>query len=147
MGRLTNIALACALDPALMRTVGQVLWTGGAIDVRLTETELEQQRHNAHPAVRQACAVTPYYMDFYESILGVRECAMHCGLLLGLAMDPTLVREARHLPVAVELGGKHTRGMMVVDRRTARHGGQDTPQAHPRCRRRPLQASAPPGAR
>ncbi|MCL4561535.1 MAG: nucleoside hydrolase [Chloroflexi bacterium] len=38
---------------------------------------------------------------------------------MGVALDPTLA-EAQMLPVVVETGGKHTRGMTLVDRREGR---------------------------
>lgn len=33
MGRLTNIAIACSLDPDLMKTVGRIYWMGGVFSV------------------------------------------------------------------------------------------------------------------
>lgn len=102
------------------------------MDVRIGDDDLrELLRGDPHPVVRHACAVMPYYLDFYESVLGVREAAMHCGLLAGIALDPTLVTEAHRISVAVELAGGHTRGMLVVDRRAHRrlagldHAGPD----------------------
>jgi len=61
--------------------------------------------------------------------LGEPALTLHDPLAVGVALDPSLV-EADSLPVAVEVGGVHTRGMTVVDRRSERSGRA----AWPRCR-------------
>jgi purine nucleosidase len=62
--------------------------------------------------------ILPYYFDFYERRLGVRECAMHSALTVAIAADPGLVRAEVSGPASIELSGARTRGMLVVDRRT-----------------------------
>lgn len=90
------------------------------MDVRFTEQDMRSLDRSNHPAITHLHAVIPYYLDFYESILGVREGSMHCGLLLGIALDPTLITEQHALSVGVETVGTLTRGMFVVDRREMR---------------------------
>ncbi len=90
------------------------------MDVRFTEQDMRSLRRSNHPAITHLQAVIPYYLDFYESILGAREGSMHCGLLLSIALDPTLITEQHTLAVGVETAGSLTRGMLVVDRREMR---------------------------
>lgn len=90
------------------------------MEARITGDDVEKMRSVNHPGVQHLVRVVPYYLDFYQSILGVRECAGHCGLLLSIAVDPTLVTQTYRLPVSVETNGEFTRGMLVVDRRDLR---------------------------
>lgn len=173
MGRLTNLALAYLLDPAVMNSIRQIYWTGGSISVpgnvrAVTEANLDGDPEAARvlfnsgapltilpldvtmralvtaedvarmatsriPGVLHLSRILPYYLDFYESILGVRAAAAHCGLLLSIAADETLIAKSHRLPVDVELGGNFTRGMLVVDRRSLR---ADTPTEQPGTRTR-----------
>lgn len=94
------------------------------LDVTMTalilEADIERLKAVRHPGVQHLVRIVPYYIDFYESILGTRACAAHCGLLLALAMDPSLITRSHRLPVDVEVGGSLTRSQLVVDRRKLR---------------------------
>ncbi|WP_083258047.1 nucleoside hydrolase [Rhizobium sp. YK2] len=160
MGRLTNLALAYCLDPELMKTVGSIMWLGGAhstsgntsptgeanldgdpeaarivlrpelpvtivtldvsMDARITDADVQAMKAVEHPGVQHLTKILPFYLDFYEKILGVRECSGHVGLLLAMVAHPSLIRKIYRLPVRVETAGEFTRGMLVVDRRTLR---------------------------
>lgn len=87
---------------------------------RVTAEDVHAMAAVEHPGVQHLSRVLPYYLDFYESILGIPEAAAHCGLLLAIAADESLILEAHHLPVDVELAGALTRGMSVIDRRALR---------------------------
>lgn len=87
---------------------------------RISEADLQSLRDVRHPGVQHLLKVLPFYLDFYESILGVRECSGHVGLLLAMVAHPSLVLQTHTLPVHVETAGEFTRGMLVVDRRTLR---------------------------
>ncbi|WP_296071444.1 nucleoside hydrolase [uncultured Agrobacterium sp.] len=100
------------------------------MDARITADDVTAMGDVANPGVQHLTKILPYYLDFYESILGVRECAGHCGLLIAMAIDPSLILSSHRLPVAVETGGEFTRSMLVVDRRKLRsvvaHEGYET---------------------
>ncbi len=88
--------------------------------VCLQRDELDRIAKVDTPGARHLAAVVPLYLDFYESVLGVPEAAMHSGLAMSIAIDPSLVTDLRRLEIHVELDGRRTRGMTVVDRRPIR---------------------------
>ncbi len=108
-------------DPELPLTI---LSLDVTMHARITNDDVQVMGKVDHPGVQHLAKVVPYYIDFYETIYGVRECAGHVGLLLALAMDPTLITKSYTLSVGVETSGDLTRGMLVVDRRKLRALGE-----------------------
>lgn len=90
------------------------------MDALVFEEDIEKMKAIEHPGVQHLVKVVPYYIDFYETIYGIRACAGHCGLLIALVIDPTLITQAHKLRVDVETRGDLTRAMLVVDRRKLR---------------------------
>lgn len=90
------------------------------MNVRISEADLRSLDGSQHPAIQHLLSITPYYLDFYESILGVREAALHCGLLLSIALDETLITEEHALEVAIDTSPGVARGAMIADRRGLR---------------------------
>ncbi|TCR73360.1 nucleoside hydrolase [Rhizobium sp. BK376] len=91
-----------------------------SMNARISDEDVEKMKSVRHPGVQHLVKVLPYYIDYYETIYGIRACAGHVGLLLALVMDPTLIKKVHHLPVDVETKGELTRSMLVVDRRKLR---------------------------
>lgn len=90
------------------------------MSARIYQEDVERMRAVQHPGVQHLVKVLPYYLDFYETVYGIRACSGHCGLLLALVMDPSLITKAHNLQVDVETQGELTRSMLVVDRRKLR---------------------------
>lgn len=86
----------------------------------ISQDDIDRLKRVRHPGVQHLVKIIPYYLDFYESILGERVCAGHCGLLLALVIDPTLITKTHRLNVDVELNGRLTRSQLVADRRKLR---------------------------
>lgn len=91
-----------------------------SMDALVTEEDVRAMAKIDHPGVQHLVRVLPFYLDFYESILGVRACSGHVGFLLACLADPSLITKRYRLPVQVETAGEFTRGMLVVDRRSLR---------------------------
>jgi purine nucleosidase len=124
-GNVTPVAEADALhDPegadlvlaadCRVTIVGLDVTTRALLDV----AGLERMERVGTAGAEYLARILPYYFDFYERRLGVRECAMHSALTVAIAADPGLVNAAVTAPAAIELSGERTRGMLVVDRRT-----------------------------
>lgn len=96
----------------------------------ITDADVEAMKAVQHPGVQYLTEIVPYYIDFYETMLGTRECVAHCGLLLALVMDPSLITKAYHLPADVEVHGELTRAQLVVDRRSLWNINQDSSSQH-----------------
>jgi purine nucleosidase len=126
-GNVTPVAEADAWhDPEGADRVFATDWRITMVGLDVTDVTLMDEADFARmsradtPAARYLTAITPFYMDFYESVLGFRACAMHSALTTAIAADPSLVTRRLHAPVRVELSGTLTRGMTVADRRGLR---------------------------
>ncbi|HEV2501670.1 MAG TPA: nucleoside hydrolase [Mesorhizobium sp.] len=100
-------------------------------DTLLDEADLTRLQAGS-PQSRYIAAMMPFYMDFYSAKLGRYACAAHSALTVAIVADPAIVTAQEAYPVQVELSGRLTRGMTVVDRRRNNsNGGQpewkDTP--------------------
>jgi inosine-uridine nucleoside N-ribohydrolase len=124
-GNVTPVAEADALhDPegadvvlasgCRVTIVGLDVTTRALLDV----ADLARMERSGTAGAQYLARILPYYFDFYERRLGVRECAMHSALTVAIAADPGLVRAEVGGPACIELSGTRTRGMLVVDRRT-----------------------------
>jgi purine nucleosidase len=129
-GNVTPVAEADAdHDPEAAQIVLEADWpvTMVGLDVTdrvcLEEANLERLRAADTPAARYVAAISPFYMRFYEKVLGRFACAMHSALAVAVAADPTLATRTESYPMAVELDGRITRGMTVADRRPGRDTG------------------------
>jgi purine nucleosidase len=129
-GNVTPVAEADAdHDPEAAQMVLEADWpvTMVGLDVTdrvcLEEADLERLRAADTPAGRYLAAISPFYMRFYEQILGRFACAMHSALAVAVAADPTLATRTASYPMAVELDGRLTRGLTVADRRPGRDTG------------------------
>jgi purine nucleosidase len=59
-----------------------------------------------------------FYTRYYSSnVLKTQGCPVHDPLAAGILLDQSLVTAAYQVPVRVELGGEHTRGMTLADLR------------------------------
>lgn len=129
-GNVTAVAEADAWhDPEAAEAVFEADWPITMVGLDVTDVTLLYAEDLAEidradtPAARYVSAITPFYMDFYEGVLGFRACAMHSALTVAIAADPTLVTETLRAPVRVELSGSLTRGMTIADRRPGRERG------------------------
>jgi inosine-uridine nucleoside N-ribohydrolase len=129
-GNVTPVAEADAdHDPEAAQIVLEADWPVTMVgldvtdDVCLEEADLERLRAADTPAARYVAAISPFYMRFYETVLGRFACAMHSALAVAIAADPTLATRTESYPMAVELDGRITRGMTVADRRPGRDTG------------------------
>jgi purine nucleosidase len=129
-GNVTPVAEADALhDPegadAVLAADCRVTIVGLDVttEARIDAADLARLERASTPGAEYLSRVLPYYFDFYERRLGVRECAMHSALTVAIAADPGLIRVAVSGPAAIELSGDRTRGMLVVDRRTDMRAG------------------------
>jgi purine nucleosidase len=129
-GNVTPVAEADAdHDPEAAQIVLEADWpvTMVGLDVTdhvcLEEADLERLRAANTPAARYVAAISPFYMRFYEKVLGRFACAMHSALAVAVAADPALATRTESYPMAVELDGRITRGMTVADRRPGRDTG------------------------
>jgi purine nucleosidase len=126
-GNVTPVAEADAWhDPESAEIVFQADWPITMVGLDVTDVtlmyarDLEQMNDADTPAARYLRAITPFYMDFYEQVLGFRACAMHSALTVALVADPSLATSSIQAPIHVELVGSLTRGMTVADRRRGR---------------------------
>jgi purine nucleosidase len=123
-GNVGPVAEADAVhDPEAAQMVFEAHWPVTMVGLDVTDTTLLTADDLARieaadtPAARYLARITPFYMDFYSQRLGFRACAMHSALAVAVAADPSLIIASVEAPVAVELWGRHTRGMTVADRR------------------------------
>ena len=134
-GNVTPVAEADAWhDPeAAQMVLARPGWQVEMVGLDVTEPcvirpeHLETLRAAPTPAAQYVARITPFYMNFYEGVLGERACAVHSALTVALVARPELVTASVDLPIQVELRGQHTRGMTVADRRLgASNGGKGT---------------------
>lgn len=121
-GNITAVAEAnIGHDPEAAQMVLEAPWsvTLVPLDVtdraRISEAQLEQLRDTATDAGKHLHEISDIYLSAYEARFNERVSPMHDALALGIAVDPTLVKEAPVVRVDVELNGAHTRGMTVGD--------------------------------
>ena len=126
-GNVTPVAEADARhDPEALAIVLEQPWDITLVGLDVTDdtlfrpADLAQVEASDTPAARIVAAVTPFYMRFYEPILGEYACAMHSPLTVAVVAHPELITKAERFPVRVETRGADTRGMTVADRRGGR---------------------------
>ena len=124
-GNVTPVAEAdCWHDPEGADLVFAADWPITMVGLDVTDVtlmdadDLERMRTAGTRAGKYLAAITPFYMDFYERILGYRACAMHSALTTAIVGSPELVTRSLQAPVRIELTGTLTRGMTVADRRS-----------------------------
>jgi purine nucleosidase len=129
-GNVTPVAEAdAALDPEAVRMVLGADWPVTMVGLDITDrvlferSDYDRLHASGSSAARYVTAIAPFYMSFYEKILGRWACAMHSPLTVAIAADPSLVTETLTCPVSVELAPGITRGMTVADRRGGREEG------------------------
>lgn len=129
-GNVTPVAEAdAALDPEAVRIVLEAEWPVTMVGLDVTDrviferADYDRLRASGTPAARYVTAIAPFYMSFYEKILGRWACAMHSPLTVAIAADDSLITKAVNCPVSVELAPGITRGMTVADRRGGRDEG------------------------
>ncbi|MBA2518120.1 MAG: nucleoside hydrolase [Chloroflexia bacterium] len=123
-GNITPVAEANIWhDPEAARIVLEAPWPVTLVPLDVTEQAqvtgemLDQLRDTNTPAGTHLHLISYIYLSAYEARFARREAAMHDGLALAIAVDPTLVQEAPLTRVDIELNGAHTRGMTVADLR------------------------------
>ena len=93
--------------------------------------DIARMRASATPAAELAASVVEYLLDRFREYLGHSTVPVHDATAVMAATHPQLFETSRH-PIAVELGGAHTRGMTVADLRPAALAkalGQPSPPA------------------
>ena len=123
-GNVTPVAEADAKhDPEALAIVLEQPWDITLVGLDVTDdtifrpADLEVVAAANTPAARIVSAIAPFYMRFYEPILGEYGCAMHSPLTVAIVAHPELITRSQRLPMWVELAGVETRGMTVADRR------------------------------
>lgn len=126
-GNVTPVAEADANhDPEALAIVLEQPWDITLVGLDVTDDTIFRPADLAiveaatTPAARIVAAITPFYMRFYEPILGEYGCAMHSPLTVAVVAHPELITRSERLPLSVELTGSVTRGMTVADRRRGR---------------------------
>jgi purine nucleosidase len=117
-------AAAIVFDAPMARTMVGLDVT---MQTRIDDADVAAFAASHDPAGELAAAILPHYLDVYERTSGVRACAMHDPLAVAVAARPELVRTLDQ-PVRIEVAGRFTRGMTVVDRR-GRRASRDDPHA------------------
>jgi purine nucleosidase len=99
------------------------------MQVRVDDADVELFAASGDPVAHLAARILPHYLGVYERTTGDRRCAMHDPLAVAVAARPALTT-TRSVPVHIELAGRHTRGMTVVDLRGPRADDEaaDTPR-------------------
>lgn len=123
-GNVTPVAEADALhDPeGAQMVLQQPGWQVDMVGLDVTDNtilnadDLARLQAGSAPS-RYIAAIMPFYMNFYSAQLGQYACAAHSALTVAIVADPAIITASVNLPVQVELAGRHTRGMTVVDRR------------------------------
>jgi purine nucleosidase len=89
---------------------------------RFTEADCATLAGAAAPAVAAISRMVDFYLDFYATRLGVRECALHDPLAAALAVDDVRVSFAQETHVVVDTSNGPHRGATVADRRERADG-------------------------
>lgn len=107
-----------AAQMVLTQTGWEVVMVGLDVtdDTILTESDLKRLQAGSEQG-RYIAAMMPFYMNFYSTKLKQYACAAHSALTVAVVADPAIITKSEKFPVQVELAGKLTRGMTVVDRR------------------------------
>lgn len=123
-GNVTPVAEAnIAHDPeaahAVLNAGWPVLMVGLDVTMKtiLTAEQAGRLATAPDPAARFAYDILQHYMDRYSVVFGRRQCPLHDPLTVACAWDRSIVQVDR-FQVQVELQGRWTRGMTVVDWRT-----------------------------
>jgi len=97
-----------------------VLFVGLEITMRtgLSTDSIERIRVSTDPRAQLAWKIMQFYLDVYETQLGVRTCVLHDPLALALALDPDLATY-RTIEASLELHGERSRGQLVGDLRAS----------------------------
>lgn len=92
---------------------------------RFTEADRAALARADSPGVVAISQMVDFYLDFYATRLGVRECALHDPLAAALAIDEVTTTVAQETNVVVDTSDGPHRGATVADRR-APGGGRLT---------------------
>ncbi|MGB3328639.1 MAG: nucleoside hydrolase [Thermomicrobiales bacterium] len=113
-------------DPEAAQMVMEAGWplTIVGLDVteqaRVTETMLRELAATGNPSTVHLQRISDGYLNIYTGRYGSdeRQCPMHDALALGIAIDESLLIDAPHAHVDVELNGTVTRGATIADLRS-----------------------------
>jgi purine nucleosidase len=89
---------------------------------RFTESDCEALAGAEAPAVVAISQMVDFYLDFYETRLGVRECALHDPLAAALAVEDIGATLAQRTHLVVDTSDGPHRGATVADRRARGDG-------------------------
>ncbi|MFD1715354.1 nucleoside hydrolase [Amnibacterium flavum] len=110
-------------DPEASAAVFDAAWpvTMVGLDVtmhhRLTDEQREQLAASDGELQRTIAAILDTYFNFYDGILGVRECTLHDPLAVAVATGDAIPSLAPVVKVQVETGSGPARGATVADLR------------------------------
>ncbi|RJS46587.1 nucleoside hydrolase [Nocardioides cavernaquae] len=128
-GNVTSIAEAnIHNDPEAAAAVLSAAWKVTLVPLdltlqhRFTEADCAALAQAGAPAVVAISAMVDFYLDFYATRLGVRECALHDPLAAAVAIDDVRAVIAHDTHVVVDTSDGPHRGATVADRRARSDG-------------------------
>ena len=119
LARMTNLAKALEIEPALPRLLRRVVSMGGTFHAPGNVTPVAEANFAGDPeaADRVFQAGLPFYFRFNRLQNNCLDhCPVHDPLAMLAAVDPSVVT-VRTIPARVECGGTFCRGMVVADLR------------------------------
>jgi len=129
-----------AHDPEAAQMVFEAEWSQPLVmvgldvtdDTLFTAADLERVAAADTATARYVARIAPFYMRFYEPLVGQYACAMHSPLATAIAALPELVTASVSAVASVSLAEGVTRGMTVLDRRPGQQSGARTWSTGPR---------------
>ena len=128
-GNVTEIAEAnIHNDPEAAAAVFSAGWPVTLVPLeltlqhRFTQSDREVLATAEAPAVVAISRMVDFYLDFYATRLGVRECALHDPLAAALAVGDVQATIAQETHVVVDTSDGPHRGATVADRRARGDG-------------------------
>ena len=114
-----------AHDPEAAQMVFEAEWRTPLVmvgldvtdDTLFTRADLVRVAAADSPTARYVAAIAPFYMRFYEPLVGQYACAMHSPLATAIAALPDLATRSVTAVASMSLAPGVTRGMTVLDRR------------------------------